>query len=185
MSCRHFLCSPDWPVRERTSPSTLPSPRSPEPRRRSHDVLLQRGRRYLPPVVQPRTGELAAGQEADDHAHGDMQPLGDLAGGEGFNRHLPYRRRLLAGALSPTQQVPIRRLGRDSTRATVPSMVKGTPFAGYRCSAAIYVSSGRPLPDESQATFAAARASRIWREWMQHHVSLVPGPHAGQHSRQK
>src|ERR1035441_10525444 len=103
-------------------------------------MYSQRGRRYSPPVVHLRTGELAAGQEVDDHAHGDPQPLGDLAGAEGFNRHRPYRRRLLAGALSPKQPVPTRRLGRDSTRATVPPMVKGVPFAG-RCSrAAIKVS---------------------------------------------
>ena len=88
-------------------------------------------------VADFRTGQLAAGQEVDDHAHGDPQPLGDLARGEVFDRHLPRRRRLLAGAFSPKQQVPTRRLGRDSTRATVPSMVKGVPFAGCRSRAAI------------------------------------------------
>jgi len=107
------------------------------PHLRSNDVPLQRGRRYLPPVVHLRTGEPAAGQEVDDHAHPDVQPLGDLVGGEVFDRHLPYRRRLLAGAFSPRQQVPTRRLGRDSTRAAVPSMVKGVPCAGCRSRAAI------------------------------------------------
>jgi hypothetical protein len=101
-----------------------------------------------------------------NHVHRDLQPLGDLAGGEGLDRHLPYRRRPLVGALSLKQQVPIRSLGRDSACATVPSMVKGAPFAGCRSRAAIYVAVGRPLPNEGQANFAAVRASRIWREWV-------------------
>ena len=78
----------------------------------------------------------------------------------------PNRRRLVAGAFSPKQQRPNHRLGRDATRSEVPSMVKGAPFAGCRCRAAIYVSLEPPLPDESQATFAAVWASRIWREWV-------------------
>jgi hypothetical protein len=64
-------------------------------------------------------------------------------------------------------------------------MVNGVPCAGCRSRAAIKISVGPPLSDKSQATFAAVRASRIWREWVQHHVSLVPGPHAGQHVPQK
>jgi len=159
-------CSPDWLLRERTSPTTPPSPRFPAPRRRSQNVLLQCGRRYLPPVVHLRTGELAAGQEADDHAHPDVQPLGDLVGVRYSTAISPNRRRLLAGAFSPKQQRPNHRLGRDATRSEVPSMVKGAPFAGCRCRAAIYVSLEPPLPDESQATFAAVWASRIWREWV-------------------
>src|ERR1017187_6157439 len=51
---------------ERTSPSTLPSLRSPELHRHGFDVLSHRRHRYSPLVADFRTGQLAPGQQTDD-----------------------------------------------------------------------------------------------------------------------